>query len=241
MRRYFYLTGTLLCLLLIYTSGYAQSIKGQVVDMQDKMPVPGVSIRNVHQDARSVSDEEGMFVIDAREDELLEFSKEGFKTYKIRIPKGALPPYFKIGLDRPAAAPKDLLADRPANYREDSLKYAFLYKKELGFSKFSTIDMLKHPFSAMSKRNRQIWAFQDEYSWFQQEKYINYTFNGKLVTDLTGMEGDSLQAYMRMFRPGYEQLRNMSEYNLYGYIKETVELYRKRGPRARMGTSRGSR
>lgn len=240
MLRYRHLIGSLL-LLLIYTAGNAQNIKGQVVDLHEGSPLQEVTVHNIHENITAYSGVDGSFNIPATGDELLEFRKEGYKTYRVRIPKGTLPPFFKIGLEQPAIDPNIAAAGPPKTYRDDSLRYYYLYKHELDFQKFSTIDMLKHPFSAMSKKNRQIWAFQDEFGWFQQEKYINYTFNDKLVTDLTGLKGDSLNTYMRMFRPTYDELRNMSEYTFYGYIKQTADLYRKRGIRSRIRPARGSR
>ena len=78
----------------------------------------------------------------------------------------------------------------------------------------------------MGEKKRQIWAFQKEYNYWEQQKYVDYTFNERLVTNLTDLKGDSLQIYLKKFRPSYEQLRNMNEYTFYFYIKETAELYR---------------
>lgn len=239
MHGYRYLVVSLL-LLHICTISNAQNIKGQVVDLQQGYSLENATVFNIHQKTTTYTGTDGIFNISVSGDDLIEFSKEGYKTYRVRIPKGSLPPFFKIGLEKPSVDPNIAASGPPKTYRDDSLRYYYLYKRELDFQKFSTIDMLKHPFSAMSKHNRQIWAFQDEFSWFQEEKYINYTFTEKLVTGLTGLTGDSLQSYMRMFRPSYNELRSMSEYTYYGYIKKTVDLYRKRGERSRMSPSRST-
>ena len=97
----------------------------------------------------------------------------------------------------------------------------------------STFESLRSPFSALSKSNRQKWAFQENYAYFQQEKYIDYTFNDALITQVTGLAGDSLLRYKQRYRPGYEQLRSMNEYNFYMYIKETVARYRRSFSRGR--------
>lgn len=231
----------ILLFVLLSLAGKAQTIKGQVIDLNSGNNLPGVTVSNIHQNTKTVAGADGNFSIDAKAEELLEFAKDGYKTYRVRIPKGSLPPFFKIGLEQPAIDPNIAANAPPTNYHDDSVRYYNLYKKELEFGKFSMVDMMKHPFSSMSKKNRQIWAFQEEFDWFQQEKYINYTFNEKLVTNLTGLSGDSLNTYMRMFRPTYNDLRNMSEYTFYTYIQKSVDLYRRRGPRARMSPSRGSR
>ena len=129
----------------------------------------------------------------------------------------------------------------PRDYKSDSLRYYQLYKEALEFPQLSGLDVIRHPFSAMSKRNRQIWAFQAHYIWYQQQKYIDFAFNEKVVASVTGLRGDSAQTYIQMFRPTYEQLRSMNEYAFYNYIKRTVTAYRERGPRAKMGSSRSTR
>jgi len=91
----------------------------------------------------------------------------------------------------------------------------------------TTLDMINHPFSALSKKNRQIWAFQDLIEEENKQKYLDYTFNSELVSSLTGLKGDSLQYYMRRFRPDHDVLRNMKMIEFYQYIKRTAEFYRK--------------
>ena len=59
---------------------------------------------------------------------------------------------------------------------------------------------------------------------------------------LTGLKGDSAQAYIRRFRPSYEALRRMPEYDLFSYIKQTVQIWRERqrlGPGRSLGSGGG--
>jgi hypothetical protein len=229
----------LIPVLLLFTSLVkASAIEGQVIEMPGFVAVPGVNIRNIATGEGRSTDKEGKFTIAALAGQLVEFSKEGYKTYRFRLPAGKLPPYFRIGLERaPIITPA---AKTVMTYRDDSLRYYALYRKELSFPRFSALDVIQHPFSAMSKYNRQVWNFQENYAMLEREKYISYTFNKALVADLTGLQGDSLINYMDLFRPGYEQLRSMNEYTYYSYIKQTVSAYRQRGPRARMSIQRNT-
>jgi len=213
------------CLCLIISAADAQKITGVIADMQTGQPLREVSIHNVHTGTGIHTDSNGRFTIDVAGDQLIEFSKTGYKTEKVRVPQGVLPPYFKIFLKKAPAQQQDYLA-RGRNWKEDSMKMYALYKHELEFPKMTTLDMINHPFSALSKKNRQIWAFQDEYAMLEQEKFIDYTFNETLVTNMTGLQGDSARAYLRMYRPTYQQLRNMSEYDFYNYVTRTVGAFR---------------
>ncbi len=205
----------------------ADQIKGVVIETSTGKPMAGVYIENVDAHTLMTTDSTGSFAVTVARGQLIEFKKTGFRTQRWKVPtEGIIPPYFKVYLQIEVEQPAYVFEGPPKNWREDSLRYARFYERELKFPKMSTLDMINHPFSAMSKQSQQIWAFQKEYAWFQQEKYIDYTFNKTIVTNLTGLTGDSAAAYVRMFRPSYEQLRSMKEYDFYAFITRTVQMYR---------------
>lgn len=212
---------------------YGQTMQGQLTDYEENRAVSEVIITNIHTNEVTTSDKDGKFSIAVTGGQLLEFKKDGYKVVRFRLPQGRTVSFYKVGMQRYNPSVPQFENMAAPDYKTDSLKYALLYKKELEFQQMSTIQAIQHPFSALSKRSRQIWAFQQEYAWFQEQKYIDYTFNDNLITSLTGLAGDSLRVYKQMFRPSYTQLRNMDEYTYFGYIKRTVTAYRKRGTRAR--------
>jgi hypothetical protein len=226
-------------LLLFGAEVRGQNIQGQIIDIGDNKPLENVIISNVYHDIAVESDRNGKFAITVQAGELVEFRKNGYKVIRVRIPQGKLP-FFNVALQKydPSIPIFENMAS--PDYKSDSIKYAQLYKKELEFPTMTTIQVIQHPFSAMSKHNQQVWAFQKEYNWYQQQKYIDYTFSDKLITSITGLIGDSLRIYKRLFRPTYEQLRNMGEYNYLVYIKRTVDAYRNRGVRARSSQTRST-
>ena len=50
--------------------------------------------------------------------------------------------------------------------------------------------------------------------------YIDQAFSRQKVMDITGLKGDSLQTFMDKYRPTIAQLRKMSDYQLFSYIKK---------------------
>jgi hypothetical protein len=203
----------------------AQNINGEVDDMEDRGSLSGVEIENIYTGLTVLTDTNGKFLIAAAKGQLLEFKKLGYKSVRVRIPDGYMPSYFKIIIKKAPAevAPYDLLAQH--TYHSDSIYFHELYAHELNFPKLSGIDAIQHPFSAMSKKNLEIWAFQDDYKENEKQKYIDYVFNPQLVARITGLSGDNLKNYMRRYRPTYEQLRTMGEYAYYSYIKRTAKRY----------------
>lgn len=205
-----------------------QVIKGEVVDKDSKHVIDGVTIENIHTSLSVNTSENGSFVIAATGDQLLEFKKTGYQTVRVRIPKGMVPPYFKIIMQHGVTHVKDLLAANTGryDYTQDSIRFYELYKHELDMPKLSAIGSISHPFSALSKKNREVWQFQNNFSETEKEKYVDRTFNAELITRYTGLTGDSLAYYMVKFRPSYEDLRGMNDYTFFNYIKRTAYTYR---------------
>lgn len=225
---------------MVHAISYAQPMQGHVMDVGANQPMQGVSIFNIHTSERLETDNEGAFSVKVDEGQLIEFRKEGYKVLRVRIPQGKRPSYFRVMMQKAGTDVVDYVHERGAapDYKTDSLRYYALYKETLEVPKLTGIDVIQHPFSAMSKKNRQIWAFQEEFRQFQEQKYIDYTFNPKLVSNITGLQGDSLQTYMELYRPSYPHLRSMSEYTYYNYIKRTAEIYRRRAVKPRINHGR---
>jgi len=217
----------LLCGLCVPSMG--QTIKGDVLDMDTKKPVSGVEIQNIYTLLDITTDDQGTFIIAANSGQLLEFKKPGYKTARVRVPQGYVPPYFRILIKKGInEIDQEIIAvhNNRYDYREDSIRYHELYKTALDFPKLSGLEVVQSPFSALSKKNREIWQFQDDYKEFEKEKYIDKTFNEELVTKFTGLKGDSLRYFMRRYRPSYEQLKTMNDYTFYNYIKASAHRYR---------------
>jgi hypothetical protein len=215
----------LMCV-LARIAGIAQTIKGEMYDSDEKTAVGEVKVLNVNTGQEVISMADGTFFITATGGQLLEFSKSGYRMLRLRVPMGALPSYFKLAFHRGLSPLQELSRENRYNYREDSLRSYSLYKQELDFPTMSAIDMVAHPFSALSRRSQEIWRFQEDYAEGEKEKYIDRTFNETLIKNITGLSGDSVRNYIRRYRPSYEQLRSMNDYTFYSYIKHTVQSYR---------------
>lgn len=230
---------TLLFLLFFcWQVSVGQQIKGVVSDRYDQAPLQNVQISNVHNNEIVFCDSAGRFAIKATKGQLIEMRKAGYKTTRFRLPGGYMPAYFKIYMERLVELNTDIYASSQlTQFQKDSINDHELYKVALNFPKMSGLEKIESPFSALSKTNREKWAFQETYAAYEKEKYVDYTFSPSLVTSLTGLKGDSLNVYMRRFRPTYEQLRGMNLYEYYNFIKRSVEFYRRRSGRSNPRTS----
>lgn len=208
----------------------AQQITGVVVEGQDGKPLGYVSVENEFTSQGLVTDSSGHFAIHAGKGEVVAFRKLGYRTARLRVPQGAAPPFYKIVMQKGAFELQEVeVRDRYRNFKIDSQRNYERYKETLEFPTMSAIDVISHPFSALSKTSRKKWAFQKGYTYWESQKYVDYAFNEHLITRLTGLKGDSLKNYQRAYRPTYEQLRAMSEYEFYEYIRNTAAAWRQKG------------
>lgn len=216
----------------------AQQMVGIVSDMSGG-PLPDVAIQNIHTNKGFITGNDGRFTMEVKAGQLVEFRSMGYKTARVRISSGNLPPFYRIMLEPGIQElPGIEVHKRFTDFKHDSIYYREYFKKQLEQPVATGWRAVQSPFTALSKSNRQLVRFREEYAWLEQQKYMEYTFSEKLVAQLTGLKGDSAQAYIQRFRPSYEALRTMPEYDLFSYIKQTAEIWRER--QRRRSNSRGS-
>lgn len=226
---------TLLTLLLTASYLHAQSITGSVTDAAGGAALADVIIQNIHTQSTVTTGADGAFSIAAGPGQLVEFRKMGYKTARLRLSSSHIP-FYRIILETGVQELEGVeVREHHSDYKHDSLRYRAYFKKQLEFPVLTGWRAIQSPFSAMGKTNKQMLSFRREYEWFERQKYVDYTFNEKLIANLTGLKGDSAIAYMRQYRPSYEMLRSMPEYDYFSYIKRTVSIWR---TRQRLGPSR---
>lgn len=219
-----------LILCCTFFTSRAQQITGVIQDRESKTPLANVQLNNIYNGRTIFTDSQGRFSIAADRGQLVEIRYAGYSAQSIRLSQGHIPPYFKIYLDKIAVLNPDRYASSGlSEYQIDSIKNRELYGHVLDFRRLTTFEAIESPFSALSKSNNQKWRFQEDYAMFEREKYIDYTFNETLVKQITGLEGEELQRYMKRYRPGYEALRSMTLYDYYSYIRTTAERFKRYG------------
>lgn len=164
----------------------------------------------------------------SKKGELIEFTKVGFQTVRIRISNEKEPLFYKIVMEKAPIMLREVdIKGKPLDFKKDSIKYHETYQIVLRKEKREDIDMRSMPLAMLSKKNRQEWAFQEMYEKWEQEKFIDYVFNDKLVSKITYLKDEELRDFMRNYRPNYRFLRTASDYEYLDYIKHCYYMYKK--------------
>lgn len=122
-----------------------------------------------------------------------------------------------------------LVIVRPKLYRYDSLENRDEYRKVFEYEpqylagNGLNLDML---FNA--KKNRQMLALQQRLIEQEHDRYVDHRFNKTLVKRITGLQGNLLDTFMRMYRPTYEYIQGCeNDYEFYKYIKDCGQYFAK--------------
>lgn len=196
-------------------------IKGEILDINNEA-IDNVNIRNIYTMKGMTVKDKGKFQIEVKKGELVEFTKVGYQTVRIRIQSEKEPLYYKILMYKTPIELREVdIRGKSLDYKSDSIRFGQTYQVVLQKEKKYEVDMRNMPLAMLSKKNRQEWAFQEMYEKWQREKYIDFAFNERLVSRITYLEGDSLMAFMKAYRPTYEFLQKASEYEYLDYIKSS--------------------
>lgn len=202
-------------------------VNGTVYDRSRYFAMPGVSVMGTSGQG-TMTDSAGQYHIRVYPKDSIYFSYLGKATVKFPVKSIAT----NYPMDISLAVTIDslpLVVVRPKAYRYDSLENRDEYRKVFdyepqglvgpsnsGMGVGVNLDML---FGA--RRNRQMLSLQRRLIEEEQDKYVDYRFNRVLVRKITGLQGTALDAFMRMYRPTYDFIRNCeNDYEFYKYIKD---------------------
>ena len=237
LRFYAYFQKTIFLLLLAFYSlqaaGQTVTIHGTVFNMYKTRPLDGVSVL-CNCGRGTTTDSNGNYAITVDLSDSLRFSYLGRATQMFPVSMMNSTTGFDIALH---VKPTELAEVRvaPKNYRMDSLQNRKDYEKIFNYHKPGLaisdgangagldLDELINVFRF--KRNRRLAAFQARLIEDEQDKFIDHRYTRYIVKKITGLDGDSLDAFMFRYRPSFSFTKVASDYEFYDYIKLAYQDY----------------
>jgi hypothetical protein len=229
-----------LVFLSAFLGGFSQlKVSGRVFDISKSIPLPAVSVLTTSGKG-TVTDSLGYYTIEVNERDSIYFSYLNKPT--TRFPIKAIPNFysFDISLHVPVSELPVVKVQLP-NYRRDSLQnrrdYAkvFNYKKP-GISATSSplgsggagvgLDLAEFINIFRFRHNRRMLAFQKRLVQEEIDKFIDHRFTKATVRKVTGLAGDSLTTFMKIYRPSYEFTQLSTDYEFLEYIKLAAQVFR---------------
>ena len=217
----------------VEASAQEVTIHGTVFNMYKTRPLDGVSVL-CNCGRGTITDSNGNYYIRVDLSDSLRFSYLGRATQMFPVSSMNSTTGFNIALH---VKPTELTEVRvaPRNYRMDSLQNRKDYEKIFNYQKPGLaitdgptgagldLDELINVFRF--KRNRRLAAFQARLVEDEQDKFINHRFTRYIVKKITGLNSDSLDAFMFRYRPSFQFTKVASDYEFYDYIKLAYQDY----------------
>jgi hypothetical protein len=223
----------LLCLLLIVGKTIGQlTVSGTVFDSSKTIPVKDVLIKSTI-GTHTKTDSLGKYEIVVNDNDSITFIYHNKATAGFAVNQIPDIGNFNISLRvRVYEKFKTLKEVRiySNTYRQDSMENridnadVFNYQKpgigttSSSYSGAAGLDLDEFINIFRFKRNRQLRSLQNRLVEDEQEKYIDYRFNKRLVKRITRLDSTQLDTFMIIYRPDYEFTQRATTAEFYQYI-----------------------
>lgn len=209
------------------------SVRGRVNNytFDSLSPLPGASVLNAMSGQSVNTDQYGNYTIKARLKDRIVFSHVNFTSDSI-IVEAQL---FISGYDA-ALIEKTLLLNTvvvEASYKRDSIRrmgaYSKIFEKQPGITGGNTpaygAGVTISPFSYYSKQAKQERRLKQRLIKHEEEEYVDYVFSKERVRQLTGLEENSLQKFLLIYRPTYKLSRQLGYDGMSFYINDKFKEF----------------
>ncbi|MVN20277.1 peptidase associated/transthyretin-like domain-containing protein [Mucilaginibacter arboris] len=225
-----------LCFLLLFGKVHAQEkqIQGIVFDQSTKERVARVFLTNVRTKANTYNNIKGEFTITVKVNDLLVFTKSGYFNDTVKITAfQSVPVYLKrssIALREVTIKDTVLSAEKQleATKREFNKAYGALANKDLltvGSNGAGIgIDAI---YNMLSRSGRNATKLREIIQRDYRAKVVDARFNPIIVGAITGLKGDQLSNFMYRYRPDYNLVLIMNDYDFITYIKSCYNRFRR--------------
>jgi hypothetical protein len=205
-------------------------IKGTVYDISQKIPLSSVTVIS-KSGPQTLTDSVGNYKIIVSDNDSIYFSYLNKRSPWFGVKDIQDPWSFNISMRVYAPDLPEVYVTKQS-YEEDSLQNRREYSAIFNYHnpKFATstspdgggvgldldalINMLRFGYNKRQNGYRQF------FEWEEQDKYIDHRFNNPLIKKITGLSGDTLATFVKQYRPTYEFLENISDFDLGLYIQK---------------------
>lgn len=215
-------------------------ISGTVYDSTKLYAVSNVNVISTS-GATTITDSTGSYQITVSENDSISFFYRD--KYTVKFPVSKIEDYtaFDISL-RVTINPKYKLLKNVTifsnTYKRDSIETRISYSKIFGDSQPTLRSSFEEGGAAgldvneligifQFKKNKHNLAFRNRLIKEEQDRFVDYKFSSKTITRITGLKGDGLTEYKKLYRPSYIMVATSSLAQFYEYILNTSYVFKR--------------
>jgi hypothetical protein len=227
-------------LLFIFTfssAGFAQQVlTGKIVRRESTEPLIGVTVSNLSRSKTNISDMGGNYKIPASPGDTILFTSASYQRDTVIVSDYMLTESWLVDLNPKITVLPKANVEEISNYQMDSLKRHEEYKALLDkkhpiklFDEKTQDDapgLFISPIDFFSKTEVDKRRLKRRLKQEEEDYYIDYKFPPGRVALLTRLTGDSLQLFLRLYRPSYAFCRKANPEDILLYINDKLRLFR---------------
>lgn len=223
----------IICCLLSCITGNAQTLKGIITEAESGKALSPVAVVNTRTQQAVYTNDQGEFSIPAQAGDPIAISFIGYRTIQWKMPAslGVTMQSFKMSLL--SFQLKEYIV-RPKNYTQyqvDSLERHSTYQRTLARQRSGSI-MSPVTFLAerVSKKSKQIYNFQKQYYYWEDQRFIDSRYTPEIVAALTNLTGDTLAHFMNTYPMPYDYARTATDLELKMWIRNNYRQWVSKQP-----------
>jgi hypothetical protein len=215
-------------------------ISGTVYDSTKLYVIQGVNVSSTS-GLVTITDSLGAYHINVSKNDSLSFFYRGKSTVKFPVETIGNYNSFDISLRIRVNAKYKLLQGVTVyadTYHRDSLENRMSYAKIFNLENPSVrstyepgaaagLDLNEFINMFHFKKNKQNLTFQKRLAEEEQDRYVNYRFSSKVINRITGLQGDTLAKYKKLYRPSYVFVISSTLPQFYEYILNTSYSFKR--------------
>lgn len=216
-----------ICLLVTaFGNSYAQALRGIVVNSLTGSPIYPVTVVNKVTQQSVYTNENGAFLISAKNGETIIFSSIGYQTFQKNMPPSLGVIDMRIELS-PLNVSLDEILVRPkyTQYQFDSIRRHSTYQRTLARQNSSVMSPVSFIAERISKKSRQINAFKKSYNAWEDIRFVDSRYTPELVSRLTKLTGDSLANFMNAYPMPYDYARTATELEIQMWVRNNYKAW----------------
>lgn len=219
---------------ITYYSAIAQSgyLRGKVQEKGYDKVIASATVKNLKQENISESDMGGNYRIFVSIGDKITFSSVGYTADTVVVKENMLNIPYDIFLVRNVIELSKVTVGELNSYQVDSISRQqefedVLSKKngKLVGGKGNTISdgvgVTLSPLSYFSQKEKNERRFKKMFARQEEELYVDYRFSHDYISEITHLQGDSLQKFMYNYRPDYKFCRKASKTDMLTYINDS--------------------
>jgi len=232
----------LLLFVNICLSCYGQRVNGIVTDKATGLRISGALVTTTN--ATAISDMEGIFSIGvARQGDTLKVKMQGYKSFKQAV--GLATGDVIVQLEQATIQLKQVNISARRDRVKDSVSNRVQFARDFNSHPPKFSDIIRPGITAgpipmvgvaivpsqlialLTYKHSNAYRFKQALIRDEEGKYVDSRFSDERVAQLTGLQSDSLYHFINQYRPAAAQVRKMSDYDIFTYIKKSVAKFRK--------------